>query len=102
MRDLDNAILNLKGYINLERNSSEAYYDLGIYLKEKELVEEAIKYFSLAIQKKPTYASAYFERGLLKHKQNDKEGGCADLKKALESGHPEASDYLDELCEGTN
>ncbi len=37
MRDLDNAILNLKGYINLESNSSEAYYDLGIYLKEKEL-----------------------------------------------------------------
>jgi len=101
MRDLDNAILNFKGYINLESDSSEAYFDLGICFKEKENVEEAINIFSLAIKKRPTLGIAYFERGILRHKQNDKEGGCADLRKAFGLGYLEADNYINELCEGT-
>ncbi|HEY6436957.1 MAG TPA: hypothetical protein VIY47_10215 [Ignavibacteriaceae bacterium] len=100
LHDLDNAILNFKGYINLESNSPEAYCDLGICFKEKDKIEEAINNFSLAIQKRPTHGIAYFERGILRHKQNDKESGCADLRKAFGLGYLEADNYLNELCEG--
>jgi len=52
----------------------------------------------LAIEKNPKDELSYFERGLLKHKINDKAGGCADLKKALEMGYLEAYDYVSDLC----
>lgn len=102
MRDLDNSILNLNAYINLDKNYSEAYFDLGICFKEKDKIEEAIKNFSLAIQKRPTHGTAYFERGLLRHKQNDKAGGCADLRKSFGLGYLEADNYLNELCSGSS
>lgn len=98
MKDLDNAILNFKGYINQESHSPEAFFDIGICYKEKDNLDEAIKNFSFAIQKRPAYELAYFERGLLRHKQSDKEGGCADLKKAFGLGYLEADNYLNDLC----
>lgn len=98
MRDIDNAILNLKSYIGIESNSPEAYFELAMCLKQKENINEAVKYYSLTIEKNPTHNLAYFERGLLRHKMNDTEGGCADLKKALELGCVEAYDSVNELC----
>lgn len=98
MRDLDNAILNFNAYINQEKNNSEAYFDLGLCFKEKDEIKEALQYFSLAIQKRPAFGASYFERGRLRHKQNDKEGGCADLKKAFGLGYLEAESYLNDLC----
>ena len=98
LHDYDNAILNLNAYLNQEKNNSEAYFDLGLCFKEKDKLDEGIKNFSLAIQKRPTHAGAYFERGLIRHKQNDKEGGCADLKKSFGLGNLQAENYLNELC----
>ena len=98
MRDLDNAILNFKAYINQEKGNSEAYFDLGLCYKDKDKINEAIQNFSLAIQKRPAFGAPYFERGLLRHKQNDKEGGCADLKKAFGLGYLDADSYLTDLC----
>jgi len=98
MSDLDNAILNFKGYLSKESHSPEAFFDIGICYKDKENKDEAIKNFSLAIQRKPSYELAYFERGLLRHAQGDKEGGCADLKKAFGLGYLEADNYLSDLC----
>jgi len=98
MSDLDNAILNFKGYLSKESHSPEAFFDIGICYKDKENKVEAIKNFSLAIQRKPSYEIAYFERGLLRHAQGDKEGGCADLKKAFGLGYLEADNYLSDLC----
>ena len=98
LHDYDNAILNLNAYLNQEKNNSEAYFDLGLCFKEKDKSDEAIKNFSLAIQKRPAHAGAYFERGLIRHKQNDKEGGCADLKKSFGLGNLQAENYINELC----
>ena len=98
LHDIDNAILNHNAYLNQEKNNSEVYFDLGLCFKEKDKSDEAIKNFSLAIQKRPAYAAAYFERGLIRHKQNDKEGGCADLKKSFGLGHLQAENYINELC----
>lgn len=97
-QDIENAILNLNAYMNQEKNNPEAYFDLGVCLKEKGKSEEAIKNFSLAIQKRPAHSGAYFHRGLIRHQQNDKEGGCADLKKAFGLGYLEAEKYLSDLC----
>ncbi len=98
LRDIENAILNLNNYIGIESESSEAYFDLAVCLKQKESINDAIKYFSIAVEKDPGNKSAYFERGLLRHKLNDLEGCCADLKKALEMGHLEAYDHINKLC----
>ncbi len=101
-QDIENAILNLNAYLNQEKNNPEAYFDLGVCLKEKGKSEEAIKNFSLAIQKRPAHAGAYFHRGLIRHEQNDKEGGCADLKKAFGLGYLEAESYISDLCNNDN
>lgn len=101
-QDKENAILNLNAYLDQEKNHPEVYFDLGLCFKEKDQTEEAIKNFSLAIQKRPAFANAYFERGLLRHKQNDKEGGCADLKKAFGLGCLEAENFITELCNDAN
>ncbi|MCW8961097.1 MAG: tetratricopeptide repeat protein, partial [Ignavibacteriaceae bacterium] len=95
----DNAILNFKSYINAESGFDQAHYDLAICYKEKERFEEAITSFSQAIEINPKFELAYFERGLLQHKVNDKDGGCADLKKALEMGYLQASEFISDLCE---
>lgn len=102
LKDLDNAILNFKSYITAESGFAEAYYHLGICYKQKEKHTEAIGAFSRALEKEPKFELAYFERGLLKHKVNDKEGGCTDLKKALEMGHLQAYDYVNDLCREKN
>lgn len=44
--DMDNAILNLKSYINSVSDSPEAYFDLALCLKQKENTSEAINYLS--------------------------------------------------------
>jgi tetratricopeptide (TPR) repeat protein len=96
--DPDNAILNFRSYINSESNSAEAYFDLALCFKQKENDFEAINYLSMAIELNPKYEVAYLERGLLKHKMNDIEGGCADLKKSFNLGYLGAYYYLNERC----
>lgn len=98
MRDIDHAILNFKSYISAESGYPEAYVDLAGCFKQIEKFDEAIKYFSIAIEKNPKDQLSYFERGLLKQKVNDNEGGCADLKIALKMGYIEASQYVNDLC----
>lgn len=100
--DMDNAILNFKSYINSESNSSEAYFDLALCFKQKENDFEAINYLSMAIELNPKYEVAYLERGLLKHKLNDVDGGCADLKKSLDLGYLGAYYYVNDLCKKEN
>jgi tetratricopeptide (TPR) repeat protein len=98
MRDLDNAILNFRSYINVESHAPEVYFDLAVCLKLKDNIIESIKNFSLAIDNNPKYEIAYFERGLLKQKNDDIDGACADLKKALALGYNEALDYFNDIC----
>jgi len=94
----ENAILNYQSYINLENRFADAFYNLGICYKNNEKYTAAIDAFSHAIEKEPKYDVAYFERALMKHKMNDNQGCCDDLKKALELNHPQAADYITELC----
>lgn len=98
MKDIDNAILNFKSYVNIESHFAEVYYDLGNCYKQKENYTEAIKYFTLAIENDPKDRLSYFERGLLRHKLNEKEDGCADLKKAIALDYHEALKYYKDLC----
>jgi len=100
LQEIDNAILNFKSYINAESGFAQAHYDLGICFKDKERIEEAINSFSQAIDINRNFELAYFERGLLKNKLNDKDGGCADLKKALAMGYLQAYDSVNDLCGG--
>ena len=98
LKDIDNAILNFKSYLSAESGFAQAHYDLAICYKEKERLEEAISSFSKALEIDPGFELAYFERGLLKHKANDKDGGCVDLKKALSMGYLKAYDSVRDLC----
>ena len=98
LMDYDNAILNYTTYTTLESRFPIAYYNLGICYKNQDKHTAAIDAFSNAIEREPKYGQAYFERGLLNHKVNESQQGCDDLRKALELNHPEASDYISELC----
>jgi hypothetical protein len=52
-----------------------------------------------AIEIKPEYAEAYFNRGKAKIRLEQAENGCQDLKKARDLGHIKAIRAIKELCE---
>jgi len=99
-KDIDIAIRDLTSYTNAENNFAEAYFNLAVCYKQKGDYENAIHFLDATIEKNPRHEVAYFERGLLKNKINDKNGCCADLKKAMDMGHLESYHYIKELCEG--
>jgi tetratricopeptide (TPR) repeat protein len=101
-KDLDHAIRDLTSYTNAEDNFDEAYFNLAICYKQKGDFENAIHFLNITIEKNPHHEVAYFERGLLKNKIDDKNGCCADLKKAMDMGHLESYHYIKELCDGRN
>jgi hypothetical protein len=59
----------------------------------------ALADFDKAISLDPEYDQAYFDRGLVKHYLNDRDGACADWKKALELGLGQAENIIERFCQ---
>ena len=98
-KDYNGAELDLENYLKAEPNFAEGYYMLGLINKDYKKQNVAIENFSIAISKNARHEAAYFERAIAKNDNGDKEGCCADLKKAYELGHLEAYHYIKQICE---
>ena len=54
--------------------------------------------YTLAIEYKPDYQQAYYQRGLVRCEIGDKWGGCDDLNKAMRMGSDLAYNYIIKHC----
>lgn len=60
---------------------------------------DAEKYFTKAIEAYPNYTEAIKNRGIVRLKNlNNKEGACADFRKAAELGEPGMDQILKDYC----
>ena len=60
---------------------------------------EAIDVYSQIIEKEPTYAPAYLNRGFAHILFNNRIQGCDDFRKAKENGINKAEEYIVSFCE---
>jgi tetratricopeptide (TPR) repeat protein len=72
--------------LRLRPDFSFAYYNKANILCATREYQEAIKYYTLAIDIDADFAEAYFNRGLTYIYTGDTERGLADLSKAGELG----------------
>jgi WD40 repeat protein len=70
--------------VSFTRTSPELYYQEGVQYAEKELYEEAIEEFSLAIRLNPDYLEAYQYRGFMLSKLGLEKRADADFNKAAQ------------------
>ncbi|MDE6164458.1 MAG: tetratricopeptide repeat protein, partial [Muribaculaceae bacterium] len=63
-----------------------AYYDKGNVLLEEDDLTSAVSAYSKAIELKPDFGEAYYNRGYAYMKLGNREAGVADLSKAGELG----------------
>ena len=99
VEDNENALLDFKHYISIEKNNPKAFYQKGLLEYEKENFQIAIEDFTNAIILKPNHESAYFKRGMAKQKIGDIIGCCNDFKIAFDKGNLEAYHYIKKYCD---
>ena len=83
---LHKAIEDFKKALELDADNSIILYNLGSLYASVNDYAQAIPYYNRAIQKNASFAEAYYNRGLTRIFDNDKEGGLSDLSKAGELG----------------
>ena len=90
--------MDFHSYIAVKPQSAEAYFNKG--LTEAALGNDsvAIDDFTRTIELKPNYETAYFERGKIYLKQDDKAEACKDFKEAYNRGCLPAHHYVKTIC----
>jgi tetratricopeptide (TPR) repeat protein len=83
---LHKAIEDFKKALELDADNSIILYNLGSLYASVNDYAQAIPYYNRAIQQNASFAEAYYNRGLTRIFDNDKEGGLSDLSKAGELG----------------
>ena len=91
------AITELTESINHNAQIPETYYNRAFAYAKIKSNYKAIEDLNIAILKRPLYAEAYYNRGLLKLLINDKEGAKNDFSKAAEQGIEIAYEIIKEL-----
>ncbi|MFI5142375.1 MAG: tetratricopeptide repeat protein, partial [Bacteroidia bacterium] len=84
-------------YCTFTPKTAEDFY-MRAQTKRRKEYKEAIDDYTQAIQLNPKYAEAYYYRGYCKLGAKDKEGACADWKKANELKGGYAKDEIDKYC----
>ena len=79
----------------------ETNYYLGLICSKQERFDDAVTNFSKVINQDPKHGKAFFERGMVKFKEGNKEGCCKDLRASLTLGNLEAYHHIKEICEET-
>ncbi|MFH0867356.1 MAG: tetratricopeptide repeat protein [Bacteroidota bacterium] len=96
--DSKGAIEDLTEIIGYQENNYQAYFyraNANFNLKK---AKEALNDYNKAIELKPDYADAFYNRGLCKQYLGDKTGACSDWDKAVVLGKPNVKDMLNN-CE---
>ena len=78
--------------------TAEEYFNKGTTKAEKGDYRGAIQDYNKAIEFKPKYFEAYYNRGIAKIQLGQKDSGCLDLSKAGELGYMDAYDAIKEYC----
>jgi len=66
-----------------DRSYPKSYYNTGWMLMQEDSTEKAIRQFDIAIQNKPDYADAYYNRGICKEILGNHADALEDYKQAL-------------------
>lgn len=69
--------------ISIDRTFPRSYYNIGWMLLQEDSTDKAARFFSMAIQEKPDYAEAYYNRGLCYEIQGDFKKAAIDYDQAL-------------------
>ena len=83
LMQFDAAIDCYKKALKIKPNYAEAYYNMGVALKDKGDPEAAIDSYKLALKIKPDYADAYNNMGVALNKKGDLEAAIDSYKQAL-------------------
>jgi tetratricopeptide (TPR) repeat protein len=91
------AIASYRKVVRLKPDWAEAYFRLGLVLREQERQEEALAYYRQALQLDPNYqvvqAELFSTRALIYHRQGKLEEAIADYDRALELNRDSPRDY---------
>lgn len=69
--------------ISIDRSYPKSYYNIGWMLLQEDSTEKALRQFTIAIQEKPDYVEAYFNRGLCQEILGDLPKAREDYQQAL-------------------
>lgn len=78
-KDTDRAISELDSALKIDGKNPEALTLMGKALMKKNMMEEALDYFTRAIDADPKNTDAYSLRGMIRHMLGDKEGLSEDM-----------------------
>jgi len=92
----DSALLDFDRAIIIQQDYLPALNNKAASLSKANLYPEAISLFDVVLSSDNAFGKAYLNRGLVRELTGDLDGACADWKKALEHGIPEAEKYLKE------
>jgi len=93
LMQFDDAIVSYKKALEIKPDHAEAYYNMGIALKNKGDLEAAINSYKKALEIKPDYVEAYFNIGNILKSKSDLEAAIDSYKKALEIKPDHAEAY---------
>lgn len=80
--DLAGAVLLYKKINAIDPQYEDGFYNLGLLYLDMDSLEQARKSFDIAIQVAPTFANAYYYRGVTHEKLGDKAKAQADFDNA--------------------
>jgi len=82
---LEQSIAEYNIILEIDPQNYKAFFNLGyIHLIEYERYDEAIKFFTQAINTNPSYAEAYYNRGFSYELKGDKDAAQKNYRKALQ------------------
>jgi tetratricopeptide (TPR) repeat protein len=97
-KDLAGAIQDYTQAISLDNKYDIAYKNRGLAYYLSAEYAKAIKDYDVNLQFNPQDAETYYNRGLAKMGLRDRQGGCADWRKAQQLGSNRASEALVKYC----
>ena len=98
LMQFDDAIDSYKQALKIKPDYAEAYYNMGIALKDKGDPEAAIDSYKQALKIKPDYAEAYYNMGNALTDKGDPEAAIDSYKQALKIKPDYANVYIN-TCE---
>ena len=93
LKQFDAAIKYYKKALEIKPDYAEAYYNMGIALKDNGDLDAAIDSYKKALEIKPDYVGAYFNTGNILKDTGDLEAAIDSYKKALEIKPDHAEAY---------
>ena len=98
MKEYKNAVDNYEIAISKGKKSSRVYFAQAFCYDELKQYDKALIAYSNAIRLTPTYAQAYYNRGLIKYNIGKTDEACSDFKKAYQYGYTDAGKLIKENC----